>query len=457
MNKKQQAEEKTGEKKPRFLRELAVSNFGVFPFQKKESDFFRITFNEPDMKTPGSGLTVILGSNNCGKSTLLRVIQSSNFSEDDLNVHSKNQDFTVKKDAVVVRHNFRETGSIGLKPEQETPCRFIHNFQSRQSLLDGMGYAVSEMHVADQELNQFLNSFNKNIFDSILVATPFLGKCFDVKVQPGISGLHKWNYIEKVGNKEIDMRRIGDGTLQAGFVLGNMMSSHYDEIQIFLSDEPDTHIDALRLSDIAHELIQISKTKQIIITTHSSILVREIVNHLYHDNRPEKEINEDFIRKRFRILIKKTKKTISLKKEIEDLCLVPEISADEINYVAFKIPTPNYYVQLYEEFKRRISPLVKEEQKNQKATNPKPPSEDCIRENLIVKTAEKLGVVVKRETTVNNKQKRGITPLTYLRHAICHPSPDNPYTEEQVKEEISAMREIFINNKKQKILPEKSE
>ena len=456
MNKKQRSEEKTGEEKPRFLRELAISNFGVFPYQKKESDFFRITFNEPDMETPGSGLTVILGSNNCGKTTLLRAIQSNSFSEDDLNVYSKNQDFTLKKDAVIVRHNFRETGSIGLKPEQETPCMLVQNFQSQQSLLGGMDYAVSETRSSNLEFNQFINSFRKNIFDSILVATPFLEKRFDIKVQPGISGLHRWNYIEKIGTKEIDMRRMGDGTLQAGFVLGNMMSSHYGEIPTFLSDEPDTHIDALHLSDIVHELVQISKTKQIIITTHSSVLVREIVNRLYTDNCLEKEINEDFIRKRFRILIKSTKKQISLQEEIKDLCLMPKISADEVNYVAFNISTPNYYVQLYEEFKRRICSLVEKEQKNQKATNPKPRSKACILEDLIVATAQKLGVTVERKTKINGKE-RNITPLTNLRVAICHPSTDNPYNEKQVKEEISVMRKIFINDKKQKILPKESE
>ena len=60
---KQQSEEAHGEEKSKFLKELTISNFGIFPYQKREADYFKIEFNVPDGKTPGFGLTVIFSNN----------------------------------------------------------------------------------------------------------------------------------------------------------------------------------------------------------------------------------------------------------------------------------------------------------------------------------------------------------------------------------------------------------
>lgn len=59
----QQSEEAHGEEKSKFLKELTISNFGIFPYQKREADCFKIEFNVPDWKTPGSGLTVVFSNN----------------------------------------------------------------------------------------------------------------------------------------------------------------------------------------------------------------------------------------------------------------------------------------------------------------------------------------------------------------------------------------------------------
>lgn len=57
------SEEAHGEEKSKFLKELTISNFGIFPYQKREADCFKIEFNVPDGKTPSSGLTVVFSNN----------------------------------------------------------------------------------------------------------------------------------------------------------------------------------------------------------------------------------------------------------------------------------------------------------------------------------------------------------------------------------------------------------
>lgn len=435
----QQSEEAHGEKKSKFLKELTISNFRIFPYQKREADCFKIEFNVPDGKTPGSGLTVILGNNNCGKTTLLRAILATRIGRNDLNIGAPTKPFFLRKDNLTIKIDLRSVAASDILEEQQTPCSFIHNFQEQHALGRGMFVARNWLQSADAEVNRTIANFTKDVFDTILVANDFLRKKFNTIVEPGINGRDDWDYIERKGTKAIDMLRIGDGTLQAGFVVGNLISKN--NIQpLLLSDEPDTHVDASHLSDLATELLEISAKKQVIITTHSSTLVRGIVCCLYAAGQSENRGTQNFLKKRFKILTRTAKKPVSLKMEIDDLCLIPKISANEINYVAFDITSQSYYLELYDHFIESIKPEIEQERQKLKQSK-----EAEIRESVIEEKAKITNTEIGKRKKPYNE-----TLFTYLRNAICHPeNKERSYEEKELREYIEKLREVLKNLKKE--------
>lgn len=97
---------------------------------------------------------------------------------------------------------------------------------------------------------------------------------------------------------------------------------------IILIDEPELHLHPKIQQKFVEFLLQISKTAQVIITTHSALLIKQLSYN-------------DFV------------KTIILKNDtsfskIEDRKL-SYISSNETNYLAFNLATEEYHNELYEE------------------------------------------------------------------------------------------------------------
>lgn len=68
-----------------FITAINISNFRCFP-ENDGNDTFKISFNTPKDNKLGSGLTILIGENNSGKSTVLRAIGL--FSQSDENLES---------------------------------------------------------------------------------------------------------------------------------------------------------------------------------------------------------------------------------------------------------------------------------------------------------------------------------------------------------------------------------
>ena len=97
---------------------------------------------------------------------------------------------------------------------------------------------------------------------------------------------------------------------------------------ILLIDEPELHLHPSIQKKFVDFLFEISSDSQVIITSHSPILVKQL---LYNDLVKTIVINRD--------------KTVS---EIKDFKL-SYLSANEINYLAFGLATEEYHNELYEE------------------------------------------------------------------------------------------------------------
>ena len=101
---------------------------------------------------------------------------------------------------------------------------------------------------------------------------------------------------------------------------------------IVFIDEPELHLHPKLQEDFVKILLEFSKTAQIILTTHSPLFVKQV---LYNE----------------KVQVNVLKKEVKIAK-IEDRVL-SYLSANEINFIAFGLPTEEYHNELYEELKIR--------------------------------------------------------------------------------------------------------
>jgi predicted ATP-binding protein involved in virulence len=99
---------------------------------------------------------------------------------------------------------------------------------------------------------------------------------------------------------------------------------------IILIDEPELHLHPKLQSDFIKLLLEFSKDSQIILTTHSPLFVKQAM------------VND-------KVLVKiLTKKEDSVQIAAPHTTVLDYISANEVNYVAFGLPTEEYHNELYE-------------------------------------------------------------------------------------------------------------
>lgn len=135
--------------------------------------------------------------------------------------------------------------------------------------------------------------------------------------------------IKKDSNQQVSLSSLGSGyEMMFSLVYSYYMSEQNQKNMIILIDEPELHLHPKIQQKFVEFLLQISKTAQVIITTHSALLIKQLSYN-------------DFV------------KTIILKNDtsfskIEDRKL-SYISSNETNYLAFNLATEEYHNELYEE------------------------------------------------------------------------------------------------------------
>jgi len=113
------------------------------------------------------------------------------------------------------------------------------------------------------------------------------------------------------------------------------LSQQSNKQLIVFIDEPELHLHPKLQEDFVKILLEFSKTAQIILTTHSPLLVKQV---LYNEKA---QVN----------VLQKEASKVKIAK-IEDRVL-PYLSANEINFIAFGLPTEEYHNELFEELKIR--------------------------------------------------------------------------------------------------------
>ncbi len=106
---------------------------------------------------------------------------------------------------------------------------------------------------------------------------------------------------------------------------------------ILLIDEPELHLHPSLQETFAQLLLEFSQNAQIFITTHSPLLIKQIMTA---------------VQPLIKVLLKQSGRikeaTIAERK-------LSYLSANEINYIAFQLPTEEYHNELYEELFRQYA------------------------------------------------------------------------------------------------------
>ena len=394
-----------------FIKKITIKNFRLFPSDK---DFEIDDLNIPD-NNEGSGLNLFVGENGCGKTTLLDAFalpllsyKADSFLLDDffdpnqkanIQIFSK-QDFefsgTMPKvkykgkgfsfeSGMRARENKNFLSSIIVsdqkyiradgetKPEDGKPdlrvavnnpwsgSRFNENdalfldrnrtYQIRSGtynptrfdrLMEDFNFQYLKQKNNPFDCNEKLEGVSSNIENEFLKNA--INKFKEISGE-SISLAHINNWlpyskaffgIEKGNKQHISLGSLGSGYEMIFSLLYSFYLSQQSKKQLIVFiDEPELHLHPKIQEDFVRILLEFSKTAQIILTTHSPLFVKQV---LYNE---KVQVN----------VLKKESDKIEIAK-IEDR-LLPYLSANEINFVAFGLPTEEYHNELFEELKIR--------------------------------------------------------------------------------------------------------
>lgn len=396
-----------------FIKKITIQNFRLF----KDEEIFEIdNLNIPD-NTEGSGLSLFVGENGCGKTSLLDAFslpllsyKADSFSLD--NFFDPNEKTNIQ---VFSEKDFDFKGTM---PNQKTPYKgkgfvFEAGIRSRENKSylssivvndqryiradgetkpedgkpdlrvsvnnpwSGLRFNENDILFLDKNRTYQIRSgtYNPTRFDRLMEDFDFQyikqdDNPVDCKekmkdVSNAIENQFLTDAINKfqeISGEKISLSYINNWTPHSKAFLGvtkenkqhillNNLGSGYEmifsllysfylsqqsgkELIVFI-DEPELHLHPKIQEDFVEILLEFSKSAQIILTTHSPLFIKQV---LYND---KVQVN----------VLKKEDSKVAITK-IEERRL-PYLSANEINFLAFDLPTEEYHNELYEELKIR--------------------------------------------------------------------------------------------------------
>lgn len=200
--------------------------------------------------------------------------------------------------------------------------------------------------------------------------------------------------------------------------------NHLQTSVIFAFEEPETHLHPSAQLEMFNTIKSLSTKYQVLTTTHSPYIVKALKENKANIVVLERNADEH-------------KTTV---KKLEE-CVLPYLSMNEINYIAFGEPSIEYHIELFGYIQQK--------------TNTSPTSIDSWLQNKGVKTEYDFSIVDSKsgQLAVNKRTKETLPPekktLPYcVRNQIDHPHEKNKrYSDRDViQQSIEIMRKVITEN-----------
>jgi len=391
-----------------FIKKITIKNFRLFPSDK---DFEIDNINTPDGTNEGSGLNVFVGENGSGKTALLDTFalpileyKTENFGVDNFNDTSKKIEINIyskeefEVDGTMPKGSFKANGfsfEAGVRSKESKtylssivvndqkfirvdPSKPKDNSPDLRVNVNNpfKGKRFSENDVLFLDRNRLFQTrsgnFNTTRFDRLMedfsyqylkkttienlnddldgkvkkdkVENKFLSEA--VKKFQEISGSQiKLDFLDnyepfknaffaarKDNNQQISLNNLGSGYEMIFALLYSFYLAQQSGKQLIaLIDEPELHLHPRLQEKFVEFLLAFSKKAQIILASHSPLLVKQL------------SFNE-------KVKISVIENNGQQVSEI-DKRVLPYISANETNFLAFNLATEEYHNELFEELK----------------------------------------------------------------------------------------------------------
>ena len=198
---------------------------------------------------------------------------------------------------------------------------FNFQYYKKQDIIENLNTSLNEK--VKKELS------NKNLEDAINKFKDLSGYSLKLDFIDNYLPFKKASLVvETPSNMQIDLASLGSGyEMMFSLVYSFYMSKQSGKKLIILIDEPELHLHPKLQESFVNFILEISKESQVILTTHSPLLIKQLAYN-------EKVKN---------IVLKKDKEV----KEFDERKL-SYVSSNETNYLAFDLPSEEYHNELYE-------------------------------------------------------------------------------------------------------------
>ena len=266
------------------IKELSISGFRGFGIPQT------VKFAVPQNSKPGSGLTIITGANNSGKTTIIESIRAFNssespsFSEGRRNVQTEGKINLSLVDEMEKRYSIEsvEGGGSSTEKSEETDFHY-YILQSRRAVPFEFtktqwdkNYYISTSHKLDNQRTSSLDNFSARIFQieknkaefNILIEK-ILGSNFQWTVEQRDSGNYYIKYIQD--GVMHSSEGVGDGVWSIFTICAALFDAPQNGVVVI--DEPELSIHPAMQKLLMQIFVDYSKDRQIIISTHSPYFI----------------------------------------------------------------------------------------------------------------------------------------------------------------------------------------
>lgn len=269
------------------IKELSICGFRGFGVKQT------LKFAIPDGEKAGSGLTVIVGANNAGKTTVIEAIRAFNVAGKDTPSFSegrRNNNTDRRVELTLVDENDSMYKIATVKEGGSSTVKEPENFEIKTYVMQSRRHVDYEFREGTNEREQYIKNFqklgdsrssslyqfqnrifqiqkNRDHFDALLEKV--LGKKLSWTIEKRDSGLYYVQFSD--GSIIHSSEGVGDG-IWSIFTICDSLYDAKEESTIVI-DEPELSIHPTFQKRLMKLLLEQSKTKQIIICTHSAHFV----------------------------------------------------------------------------------------------------------------------------------------------------------------------------------------